>query len=390
MFLSYAATRVLNGDGIHICLSGSAGTGKSHTATTVAKHLPDGAVIDAGVSDKALYYNTSYKPGTVFILDDQELSDNFQEAIKKATTNWDEPTKYLTVINQKGDTLTIKERCPFWLVKANLTGDEQTHDRMLMIWTDESADQRVTIQQQIFMSFLDPNFKADTTRQNICKAIWNHVPSAIVILPFVMYILCDIWMDPRNTKMILSMTQAYALLRAPKRKQHTDDGNLVIEASINDFYDAANIFNPLLGNNGGSQKLKLSSNAAKVLDYLAKRPSDTISFREIRKALNLSGSMLSVALYGRDDRSSDGLEKLCPAIEVVSETIPYSSEPAPGKHARAGTFQQKSIKWDKESYDAWAASGGMFALDVPRMIEDGVFLDELEERGIYTRKETDA
>lgn len=371
MFLSYASTRVINGDGIHICLSGSAGTGKSHTAETVAEHLPTGAVMSAGVSDKALYYHESYKPGTVFIIDDQELSESFQEAIKKATTSWDKPTTYLTVANQKEKTLTIKERCPFWLVKANLTGDEQIHDRMLMLWTDETSEQRITIQQQVFLSALKPDIKMDDTSQKICRAIWSHIESAIVIIPYALYIVCDEWMDPRNSKMFVALIQAYALMRAPKRSKRVENGVLYIDAAIKDFIDASFLFNPLLNNRGGSQKLKLSSSSAMVLDFLAKQPSGLIPLREICNALGISGSVLSHALHGRNDQSSDGLAKLCPAIEIVSETVPRLKNP--------GTFQQKSIMWNLTTYNSWASSAGMFALDTQRMREDGVFLDELAE-----------
>lgn len=36
MLLSYASTRIVNGEGLHISISGSAGTGKSHAAATAA------------------------------------------------------------------------------------------------------------------------------------------------------------------------------------------------------------------------------------------------------------------------------------------------------------------------------------------------------------------
>lgn len=349
MLLSYAAVRVLNGEGLHISISGSAGTGKSHAASTAAKHLPEGAVMDARVSDKALYYH-QIKEGTVLLLDDQELSEDLQELLKVASTDWSKSATYLTVNNQKAVELKLPAKCPFWVVKANLNGDEQILDRQLVIWTDESVEQLRSIQQVIFHTAANPDLKIGDADAAVCREIWNYIEPAVVTIPYAEGIGCDEHMDPRNIKILLSLIQAHALMKGPQRNH---EGELV-EATIEDFMEAAKIINPLLENTGGSQKLKLSSGAARVLAYLAEQETGIIPFEDIRNETTMNQSALTRALYGRQDRQTDGLLGVCPALEIVEDTFTRKG---------GGTVRRKAVNWSKSTYKAWIGATGMFYLD---------------------------
>lgn len=348
MLLSYAAVRVLNGEGLHISISGSAGTGKSHAASTAAKHLPEGAVMDARVSDKALYYH-QIKEGTVLLLDDQELSEDLQELLKVASTDWSKQATYLTVNNQKAVELKLPAKCPFWVVKANLNGDDQILDRQLVIWTDESVEQLRSIQQVIFHTAANPDLKIGDADAAVCREIWNHIEPAIVTIPYAEGIGCDEHMDPRNIKILLSLIQAHALMKGPQRNH---EGELV-EATIEDFMEAAKIINPLLENTGGSQKLKLSSGAARVLAFLSQEESGIIPFENIRQATGLNQVLLSYALYGREGRQTDGLLAACPSLEIVEDTVTRQG---------GGTVRRKAVNWSQQLYQAWVGATGMFFL----------------------------
>ena len=353
MILSYAAIRVRNGEGIHISLSGSAGTGKSHTAKTVAKHLPQENVSDARLSDKALVYH-KFKEGTVLLLDDQELSEDFQELLKVASTSWNTAAKYITVKNQQSLELEIPPRCPFWVIKANMTGDEQVHDRQLVLWTDDSLEQLQSIQQSILVSAMDPDATAPQDDIEISRAIWQYIPRETVVIPFAGEIELDEHMDPRNIKLFKSLVEAIALMDASNRVRNSRG---YIEATKEDFVAAANIMNPLLGNKGGSQKLKLSAAAAKILDFLRGEQSGDIPFDEARKYLKMSKAVLSQALYGRNDTRTEGLLAVCPAVDVVDISVTSTASGGVTRSSR-----QKAIRWSKEAYDRWLESAGQFTL----------------------------
>lgn len=353
MILSYAATRVYNSDGIHVSLSGSAGTGKSHCGKTAADHLPDGAVMSARVSDKALFYH-DIKSGTVLLMDDQELTEDFQELLKVASTDWNKPAEYLTVNNQKALKLSLPARCPFWVVKANLNGDEQVLDRQLVIWTDESYEQLRSIQNAIFSAAACPEKTAEQESVLISREIWQHISPATVLIPWSSDIECSEHMDARNIKLLIALIQAHALMAGAKRVKNTE-GHII--ADRDDFKAAARLMNPLLQNKGGSQKLKLSSAASSLLDFLKGEPSGDIPFDDVRKFTKMSKAVLSQALYGRNDTQTEGLLAVCPAADVVDVSVTATLNNGVTRSSR-----QKAIRWSKEAYDRWLESAGIFAL----------------------------
>ena len=353
MILSYAATRVRNSDGIHISLSGSAGTGKSHCGKTAAKHLPDGAVMGARVSDKALFYH-DIKSGTVLLMDDQELTEDFQELLKVASTDWNKPAEYLTVNNQKALRLTLPARCPFWVVKANLNGDEQVLDRQLVIWTDESYEQLRSIQNAIFSAAAFPEQVSEHESVLISREIWRHISNEVVVIPWANDIECSEHMDSRNVKLLIALIQSHALMAGAKRER-SPEGYLI--ADREDFVAAAKLMNPLLQNKGGSQKLKLSSAASALLDFLKKNPSGDIPFDEVRQFTKMSKAILTQALYGRNDTQTEGLLAVCPAADVVEISTTTTMSNGVMRSSR-----QKAIRWSKDTYDRWLESAGIFAL----------------------------
>ncbi len=352
MILSFAATYIHNSDGIHISISGPAGTGKSHAVSTVAKRLPQDAVLQARLSDKAMYYH-EVRSGTVISMDDQELTEDFQELLKVASTNWSTEARYWTVQNGKPAELKLPARCPFWICKANLNGDEQVLDRQLIIWTDDSVVQKRAIQDALMRKAADPDEEEEERDIGVCRALWASVLAETVVIPFADKIGCDAQMDPRNIKLMLAMVQAHAILRTPVRERDARGRIVAIE---DDFRDTCLIINPLLGNKGGSQKLKLSSAGAKVLEYLATQSSGNVKFSELRRECKLSQSSLSQALYGRADCQTDGLMAVCPAIEIVTLSV------TTGDERERETTGRKVVRWSRETYQAWAGSTGAFYL----------------------------
>jgi len=351
MFLSYAATRVTNGTGIHISISGDAGTGKSHAAATVAQRLPVGSVLTDRLSDKALFYH-EIKPKTVLILDDQELTEDFSELLKVSSTNWSEASSYRTVQNGKAATLTMSPKCPFWVCKANLSGDEQILDRQLVFWTDDSVEHRRAIQAALFQLATGKETEAVSADALVCREVWNFIRDADVVIPFAGRIGCDLLMDPRNIKLMIALIEAAALMDGSNREHDAEGRILATEA---DFKTAADIMNPLLKNEGGSQRLKLSSSGAAILHYLSTQPSGLVSFSDIRRHTDLSQARLSQAIYGRKDVQFEGLLAACPAFDVVNHTV--SKDEMDGVRKATST---KAVKWSVETYKAWSASTSGF------------------------------
>ena len=344
LLLSYAATRVENSEGIHISISGRTGTGKSHAAVVASSCLPVSAVINAHLSDKSLYYHTT-KDRSVLILDDQDMSPDFQELFKTATSDWDHPGEYKTVARNTALTLSLPKRCVFWVCKVDLNGDEQVLDRQLLFWTDESDEQRKSVHAAIMRRAQNPQIKdGEDNNFTIARALWGLVEPNIVSVPFADRVRCDTLMDSRNMKLMFSLVQAHALLHAPVRGRMFG-GEL--RASEEDFYAVMEILEPLFSNQKGSQHDKLSKSGAKIMSWLCEQNSGLIAFETIRTATGISHSQLSRALYGANEKGSDGLLALTAAIGVerLSETRPDALDPEVRR-----SENKKVVRWNKELY----------------------------------------
>lgn len=353
MFLSYAATRVHNLEvGIHIALCGKPGTGKSHVANTVSNHLPSNAVCNSGFSDKALLYH-SFPENTVFIIDDHELSEDFQELIKNATSSWNREAEFRTVRNQQALSLTMPKRCPFWIVKANTTGDEQVLDRQIVIWTDDSEEQMTRIHDAINRVAGGVEVNENICSAQVSRYIWKeHIKPEYVICEFASCIRSSVEMSPRNRKLLYALIFAHAVMHAARRRRK---GKAIL-ANIEDFKAACKIMNPLLENSGGSQNLKLTPQASRLLEHLRTVSSGTIPFRDIRFRTGMKDKELSYALYGRhgkDDTSGlSGLLGVCPAIGVCRYTYLNDGVSSSGK----------AIEWDAELAKKWQGTSGIFEM----------------------------
>ncbi len=349
MLLSYAATRVENSEGIHISISGRTGTGKSHAAVVASSCLPASSVVNAHLSDKSLYYHP-IKDRSVLILDDQEMSPDFQELFKTATSDWDHPGEYKTVAKNAGLTLTLPRRCVFWVCKVDLNGDDQVLDRQLLFWTDESEEQRKSVHTAIMNRAQRPRMKdGEDTQFAIGRALWSLVEPKVVSVPFADQVRCDPMMDSRNLKLMFCLVEAHALLHAPVRRTMIS-GDLTADKA--DFYAVMEILEPLFANQKGSQHDKLSKSGAKILGWLCGQESGLIPLGDIRIATGLSHSQLSHALYGTNERGSDGLLALTAAIgiERLSEIRQDADDPDLRR-----SENKKAVRWNRELYQ----KGGM-------------------------------
>ena len=349
MLLSYAATRVENSEGIHISISGRTGTGKSHAAVVASSCLPKSAVVNAHLSDKSLYYHP-IKDRSVLILDDQEMSPDFQELFKTATSDWDHPGEYKTVARNAGLTLALPRRCVFWVCKVDLNGDDQVLDRQLLFWTDESDEQRKSVHAAIMKRAEMPRMKeGEDTNFAIARALWGLVEPKVVSVPFANRVRCDPMMDSRNLKLMFCLVEAHALLHSPVRRSMIG-GDLLAEEE--DFYAVMEILEPLFANQKGSQHDKLSKSGARILAWLCEQESGLIPFGDIRVATGLSQSQLSHALYGKNEQGSDGLLAQTAAIGVerLSETRPDAEDPELRR-----SENKKVVRWNRELYQ----KGGM-------------------------------
>lgn len=347
--LSFAATKVLNSKGLHINVTGEAGSGKSHVTSTVLKHIPAEKQIDGHFSDKYLFYKAAdggFEEGTVICMDDQNLSETANDILKAQTSEWNKPYTLRTVIDKKSRDMIIPARCPRWITKCDATGDEQTADRQLTLFANNSNEQKEIIRKQLDNEAMYPEKFIDDTNQKICRIIWGLMKPTYVVIPYCNRIKVDGDESNRNYGILLSLIMSAAVMSAPV-KMKNESGYVI--AAEEDFKVASKLMNPILAGFGGSQKYKLTPSQEKIKNYLLKKPSGVYPYQELINDLTMSSSAFSQAINGRKPDQSDGLLKI------------------PGFHSGIGSYDclknEKQLSWNKELFERWDGSRAYVTLE---------------------------
>lgn len=357
LLLSYAATRVSNNEiGININISGDAGSGKSHVSDTVAKHIPQSHLLSGRYSDKALFY-IQMRPGTIIYADDQYMTETQAEIMKAQTSDINKEFIYHSVRDGKLEQLRIPPRCIRWFVRCELSGDEQTADRELSFYTDNSAEHQKKVKELKDRQAANPTLLYNPAKIETCRAIWNllpptdaNTPESYVVIPFADRIHVSEGERLRNYALFHALIRASAILSAPVREKN-ETGSVI--ASIDDFRTAASIMNPILAGDSGNQRIKLSQNENKILEWLKTQKSGIYTFREMRSLLMMTESAFYRAVSGRKDRGTTGLRGKVPGIDVGIL----------GEENGALFHNEKSLQWNREEYFTWGGSKMYFTLD---------------------------
>ncbi|HPD52098.1 MAG TPA: hypothetical protein PLW36_06125, partial [Methanoculleus sp.] len=126
LVMSAASRSVANTNGLHVAISGNSGKGKSHACRTMLHLIPEESRMKGTVSNRALYYDDDLAAGTVLLFDDVSLTEDLQEILRSATTNFREPIEHRTLtVERRFRVCTIPERCVWWLAKVEDPGDDQ-------------------------------------------------------------------------------------------------------------------------------------------------------------------------------------------------------------------------------------------------------------------------
>ncbi|MDI6867753.1 hypothetical protein [Methanoculleus sp.] len=351
--MSVASRSVENTNGLHVAISGNSGKGKTHACTTMQNLIPEDSRLKGTVSDRALYYDDDLRPGTVFLFDDVSLSDDLQEVLKSATTNFREPIEHRTLTTErKLRVCTIPERCVWWLAKVDDPGDDQVMNRMLTVWIDDSAEQdRRVLEHMKEREAAGRDPAADDTL--VCQAIWEAVGEEVlpVRIPFARRIGFSTTQNRRNPGMLFDLIRCHARLFYLQRDRD-DDGAVV--AREEDFRAAADLYAALSGATGG-QETKLTKNEAAALATVAKMGVEVFTVRGLQSALGLSYQKTRRILNGYTSRGTpySGLLEKCPAISLYDATV--TEDGGAGVTVRR---REQYFTFDAEVYRAW--SGGTF------------------------------
>ncbi|SAI87041.1 hypothetical protein MBBA_0153 [Methanoculleus bourgensis] len=357
--MSVASRSVENTNGLHVAISGNSGKGKTHACTTMQNLIPEDSRLKGTVSDRALYYDDDLRAGTVFLFDDVALSEDLQEILKSATTNFREPIEHRTLTTErKLRVCTIPARCVWWLAKVDDPGDDQVMNRMLTVWIDDSAEQDRRVLAH--MKEVEATGR-DQSEDDIltARAIWEAVGEEIltVRIPFARRIGFSTASNRRNPGMLFDLIKCHARLFYLQRDRD-DDGAVV--AREEDFWAAAKLYAALSGAAGG-QETKLTRNEAAALETVAKMGVEVFTVRGLQSALGLSYHQTYRILHGYTNNRATytGILDKCPAVSYIDATVA-------GEMVEVGeTVRRREhyFSFDLEAYRAWSAQAAVWLDD---------------------------
>lgn len=243
LLLSIANQSVLNSEGLQPKLSGASGKGKTHAAKAMFHLIPDvGYKLEGSLSAKSMYYFPDLKPGTVIFSDDIRINADLEDTLKRAMSNFQQPTLHSTIIRESYAELEIPKRIAWWLTSVENPYGDELLNRLFGLDVDDSVDQdeAVTKQQLERAKYGDVALPEDDDVK-VCRAIINEVKKKLfkVIIPYSDYIVWKGAGDRRNLPRFLDLIKGFAALRFMQRTEIFDDEIL---ASLKDFEDAKALY----------------------------------------------------------------------------------------------------------------------------------------------------
>jgi hypothetical protein len=219
---SIAGQSCLNTAGLHLSMNGPSGDGKSHALKCHLKLVPARFKRETSLSSKAPYY-MNLRQGTILFYDDKELTEDAEEVIKQATTNYQKNTVHQTVKDQQGKTVIIPPRINWYLTSVESTVSDQLLNRQLNFTADSGSAQKETIfgMQQAEakkgkMAIIEVTFEV-----LVCRRIYSKLKENLfeVKIPFADRIDIKDKSDSRIFTKFLDMIKGYAIFKYEQREK---------------------------------------------------------------------------------------------------------------------------------------------------------------------------
>ena len=349
LLMSLASRLVENSKGLHVLVTGESGKGKSHAFETMMDLIPQEYCVGGRLTDKALFYQKDLRKGSVICLDDVSLSQSLQETLKGVTTSFRKPFIYRTLDKDRNSlTKVIPERCLWWIAKKEGTGDDQVWNRMLTVWIDDSQAQDDLVLARELEEAARPGTPLTliSREMRICRALWNHLASVSVRIPFARSIRFTNSQNRRNSTMLLDLVRSIALMYQYQRERVDIGGMIEILAEKQDFDMAREIYLQLNGA-CGAQMTKMTSTEQMLVDAIRASGKTEFTVKELQKLIRRSRSTISRLVAGNPQLDDHiGLLEKCPPLSYYERS----------EKMEDGGYQRGRIyTWDYEMDEFWSA-----------------------------------
>ncbi len=228
LLCSALSASVQNSDGIQINFNGDSGGGKSHACRSMLHLIPRKHWSKKSVSNKALFYSNSIKPGMILFSDDVILSDDLKMIYKNSVSDFQEEIEHETVdVQRKAQTLRVASRLTWWLTSVTDPGNQEIERRNLKIVIDVNKERSKTISARLMeRKCLGEAKYPEYPEVFICRAIFDKIKSEIerVFIPYTITFNESVGLDTQN--IVYELIYSVTLINKYKRHR-TSDGAII-------------------------------------------------------------------------------------------------------------------------------------------------------------------
>ncbi len=273
ILLGTAAQSVLNSLGVPSKLTGDSGKGKSHAARSTMHLHPQNYVLYASLTDKAPWYLDTLKPGMTVFSDDVMISQELEQIIKRATSNFQRTTERVMPARDrsKAITQTIPSRINWLLTSVSTQGSEELIKRQMGYDVDTSDAQDkayIEFEKRRALNAIEefPTTEDVLTCREIIRILKENEDGSVRIIgvdiPFAARIVWTDTENRRNFNIFMDMVRSFAMIRFMQRER-SHEGNII--ATVDDFNDAKRHY----GVRAGMQRLHLDEKQKQFCQHLA-------------------------------------------------------------------------------------------------------------------------
>jgi hypothetical protein len=348
LLLSAVSSSVENARGLHVAISGTSGTGRTHACNAMLHLLPAAHRMEGPVSKNSLEFSGDMQPGTVLLFDGTTFPDDMRLLLKSATDNFREPAELRKLSrNRQLKILTTPERCVWWLSRMKTDGTDPIMNRLLIVPVDESGEQGQAVfdhlkaaDAALMSAGVDPDVF-------VCRAIGECLRLRLpwVIIPFARRIHFPFSSNRRNLPMFLDLIKCHAALNFLQREE---DPSGSIVATPEDFACARRIFSAITGDHVVQEKTQTGVTA---LASIARAGLEVFTLRQLQALLGLSYSQTYRLLHGYTNgrKTYPGILDTCPAIRSINTA---EAKAVCGTEVRR---RERYFAFDLGRYHEWTA-----------------------------------
>lgn len=224
--------------GIQPEVTGSKGSGKSHSIASTLFLMPKEYIWESSFSPKFLYYKPPLQGCIIYI--DERLSDELTNLVKKIMSNFQRETHHRTLVEHKPVELTIPKRLVIMGSTVNGAGDDQYNDRTVQVGIfNTPADDEKYYEFESQRRFEGrPEFQVND-HIKISRAMLKHIRERefIVTIPRIKFAYLH---DKRLINILFDFVEASAILNYMQRDHSESEGIVKVTPNEADLTAALN------------------------------------------------------------------------------------------------------------------------------------------------------